>query len=113
MVKINSVKFAEIVVDGKTYYSDVIVWWNGNVELIEKKHVLDVSDMAPFIEKKAEAIVIGTGQSDGVKLLPEVKQVLEDKNIKLYVETSPDAIEIFNSFAATGKKAAALIHTTC
>lgn len=113
MVKINSTKFGEVEIDNKTYYSDVIVWWNGDVELTEKKHILEVDDVTPFIKKKAETVVIGTGQHGGVRLLPEVKQVLENKKIKLFVETSPNAIEIFNSFAATGKKVVAWVHTTC
>lgn len=113
MVEINSTEFGEITIDGRTYYSDVIVWWNGEVEMVVKKHSIDMDDLAKFMEKKPEAIIIGIGQTNGVRVMPEVKQVLEDKDIELYVEPSSKAIEIFNSFVQSKKKAVAKIHTTC
>lgn len=113
MVKIDSIKFGEIEIDGKTYYSDVVVWWTGDIEIVEKRHIIDVDDISKLLKKDPKIIIIGTGQGESVKLLPEVREVLENKGIKLYVETSPNAIEIFNSFVVTKKKVVAFIHTTC
>jgi hypothetical protein len=48
-----------------------------------------------------------------VKIPDEVIQLAQDKKVELYMETSPKAGEVFNAFAGDGKKAIAVIHTTC
>lgn len=113
MVKIDSTSFGEIVIDKKTYYSDITVWWDGKIEYRDKSHVFDMSEFVRIMERKPDTIVIGIGQTGILKLLPEVKQVAEDKKVKIFVEQSPKAIEIFNGFVCSGKKVVAVIHTTC
>ncbi len=113
MVKIDSTSFGEIVIDNKTYYSDMIVWWDGKTEYRDKSHVIDMSEFVKIMKRKPDTIVIGTGQTGVLKLLPEVEQVAEDKKVKIFVEKSPKAIEIFNGFVCSGKKVVAVIHTTC
>ena len=113
MVKITSVRFGEVEIDGKTYFSDMIVWWNGKIEYREKSHTFGMSDFLKLAEKKPAIIVIGTGMNNICKVLDEVKQAAEDKKIEIYQELSPKAAKMFNGFVVDKKKAVAVIHSTC
>jgi hypothetical protein len=113
MVEINSVKFGEIRVSGKDYYSDVFVFWDGKVELKAKSHIICMDDMDFITKKKPDALVIGTGMQGVVKILPEVKEVLENRKIKLFMDETPNAIDIFNGLKSRGKKVVGIFHVTC
>jgi hypothetical protein len=113
MVKINSTSFGEVKINGKTYYSDMTVWWDGKIEFREKSHVFDHNEFFRIARRKPEIIVIGTGQSGIVKVPDEVKQLAEEKKITIYEETSPKAIEIFNAFVSEKKRVVCVVHTTC
>lgn len=113
MVKIDFTKFGEVSVDGKIYYSDMLVWWDGRVEFRVKKHTFDMDDFLGLLKKKPEVIVIGTGQTGVVKVSDKVRQAAEERKIKLYVDPSPKAVDMFNGLVAQRKRAVALIHTTC
>lgn len=113
MIKIDFTKFGEVSINGKIYYSDMLVCWDGKIEFRVKKHIFDMDDFIALLKMKPEVIVIGTGQTGIVKISDEVRQTAEDKKIKLYVDPSPKAVDMFNGLVAQGKKAIALIHTTC
>lgn len=113
MVKINSVTFGEVEIDKKTYFSDMIVWWNGKIEYREKSHNFTMSDFLKLAEHGPEIIVIGTGMNDMCRVLEEVEQAADDKGIEIFREASPKAAEMFNGFVADKKKVVAVIHSTC
>lgn len=111
MVRIDSTSSGEIVIDGKTYYSDMIIWWDGKKEFKIKTHRFTLDDFLSLAKKKPDSIVIGTGQTESVEISEKAKEMADRKNIMIYIENSPKAIEIFNGFVADGKKAVAVIHT--
>lgn len=113
MVSVDSVKFGEIVVDRKTYYSDLIVWWDGRVEMRSKSHEFGMEEFLHLLERNPEKIVVGTGTEGVLEILPEVSQVAEDRKIDIFSDTSSKAAEIFNMLVAKGKKAVAILHSTC
>ncbi len=113
MVSIRFDKFGELVVDGKVYYSDMIVWWDGELEFVPKDHVLGMELFARLIRKKPSMVVIGTGQQGNVLVSDEVRHNAKEKGIKLFEDLSGNAAEIFNGLLANKKKAVAFIHTTC
>jgi hypothetical protein len=113
MVRIDSTKFGEIVIDGKTYFSDMYVYWDGKKEVRGKEHVFGINELIKVMQRHVEAVVIGTGQEGIVKIAEEVKIKAEDKKIKIFVDKSPKAVDIFNGLVKDGKKAVAVIHTTC
>ena len=110
---IESVGFGEIKVKGKTHYSDVMIDWEGNIELRKKSHVFGMNEFIHLLEKKPEIIVIGTGFSECVKIPEEVIEVSKEKGIKLFPEQTEKAVDIFNAFVNEGRKTIAVIHTTC
>ena len=115
VVRIDEVKFGEIKVDGKTYYSDMIVWWDGKVDFVTKRHRIGMNELAKLLKGKGkpEVIVIGTGQQGIVGVEPEVGQACSDKKIKLYSDPTPKAVDFFNGLILQGKKVAGYFHITC
>ena len=113
MVRIDSTSFGEVVIGGKTYYSDMYVWWDGKLDYRDKEHVFDMNEFWKLMPRKPEAIVIGTGQNGVVRVLPEVMIMADERKVQIFRDTSPKAIQIFNGLVAEGKKAVAVLHVTC
>jgi len=113
MVEINSVKFGEITIDRKVYYSDMTVWWDGKIEYREKSHEFGMDEFLRLLERGPEIIVIGTGIEGIVKVPEEVEQAAKDKGVEIFRDTSPKAAEMFNGFIADKRKAVAVLHSTC
>jgi hypothetical protein len=113
MVKITNVKFGEIEIDKKIYYSDMIIWWDGKVEFRMKSHVLDISDFVKLLEHDPEIVVVGTGMNGICKVNEEVEELAERKGVRIYKEITPKAAEMFNGFVADRKRVVAVLHATC
>ena len=112
MARIDKIEFGEIVIDGKSVYSDVSIGVNGEVILRPKAHIIGASDIAPLLKDNPECIVIGTGMDGSVEIEAEVEDILENKGIKLFTDETPDAADIFNGLMADGKKVAGIFHMT-
>ena len=114
MGRIDSYQFGRIVVDGHTYSSDMIIfpdrvqdtWW------IKSSHALTIEDIRGAINENPEVLIVGTGASGMMKVLPEVKQELELRNIKLITGTTGETYEIHNQLSRF-QKAVAALHLTC
>jgi hypothetical protein len=111
---INSYKFGQIDVDGKEYTSDIIIlpaglmdnWWRGS------GHELSTEDIQPVLDSHPEIIVVGTGASGMMRVLPEVKETLLEAGIELIVKRTEEACKVFNEVSPKRKTVAAL-HLTC
>ena len=111
---INSYQFGRIVVNGKEYTSDVIIlpntvdgnWWR------KTGHELCLEDIAEIITEDSEALIIGTGASGLMKVLPEVRQTAQARNIKLIVEATDKACNTYNQLCCS-KRLVTVLHLTC
>jgi len=111
---IDSYQFGLIVVTGKKYTSDVIIfpdrvsnsWWR------KTGHQLCVKDIAEVITENPEVLVIGSGASGLMKVLPEVQERVEAQSIKLIVEPTDKACHTYNRLCRSQETVAAL-HITC
>ena len=112
MVLIDSVKFGEIRIGGKDYYSDVVVWWDGKIEMVVKSHQFGMSELLNLLKKKPQVVVLGTGVEGCVEVLEEVQMEMENRGLMLLVENTTNALEVFNAFVNEGKKAVAFMHVT-
>ena len=114
MNMIDGYQFGQVVVNGKRYTSDVIVfpdkvrsdWWR------KSGHQLCLDDIAEVIPEKPEVVVVGTGASGLMKVLPEVKQSVEAQGIAIVVQTTDEACHTYNQLCHSQKVVAAL-HLTC
>ncbi len=111
---IDSYHFGQVVVNGKRYTSDVIIfpdrvrdnWWR------MAGHQLCLDDIAEVISESPEVLVVGTGESGLMRVLPEVKQSLDAQGIKLIVEATDKASNTYNQLCHSQRVIAAL-HLTC
>jgi hypothetical protein len=112
MAVIDSVSFGEAKVNGKIYYSDVVVWWDGKVDMVTKTHQFGMTELLSVLRKKPVAVILGTGLEECVEVLEEVSEEMENRGLMLFVEKTPNAIEIFNGMVSQGKRAVAFLHVT-
>lgn len=113
-MRIEQYDFGLIVIDGKRYTSDVIIypdrvdfrWWR------EEGHLLHIDDLKEVLTEKPEAVVVGTGQSGLMQVPSEVKDHFETKGIELIVDKTKNACDIYNKLSEL-KKVIAVLHLTC
>lgn len=112
---INSYDFGRIVVDGQRYNSDVIVfadrvkdsWWR------REGHQLHVEDIERVVQKeKPDVLVVGTGYSGLMRVLPETEKYLKSNGIELIAQSTREACETFNRLVKS-KRVMAALHLTC
>jgi hypothetical protein len=112
MVTIDKTEFGYIVVDGKRYDHDVIITPTKVVEARTKtRHEIGVEEFLAMLKEKPEIIVIGTGQYGKMSVSQSFTGRARLRRIETIIETTPQAIERFNSL--TGKKVVAYMHVTC
>ena len=113
-MKINSYRFGEVVINGKSYTSDLIIfpqrvksnWWR------KEGHRIFVEDIEEAIREKPDVLIVGTGESGLVKIAPEVREHLEKEGITLIAQATKEACETYNQLCQSCKAIAAL-HLTC
>lgn len=111
---IESYDFGRMVVDGKTYSSDVVIypdlinssWWR------KSGHRLCLEDLDNVFKENPEILVIGTGFMGLMKVEEEVKQYVKKKGISLYTKKTKNAVQIFNDLSSQ-KKTIGAFHLTC
>ena len=106
--------FGRIIIDGKTYTTDVILytdkvdssWWR------KEGHYLNKEDLPGVVVAKPDILVIGTGNM-GVMQVPESTiKYFEKQGIEVRVAKTVKAVEIFNELSAS-KKVIGAFHLTC
>ena len=111
---IDSYSFGQIVIGGKRYTNDVIIfpnrvkdnWWR------KMGHRLSIEDLNEVIQEKPEILVVGTGYFGSMKVLTDVEEYLKGKEIKLITQPTKDACNTFN-LLKSNKKVVAALHLTC
>ena len=112
---IESYSFGRIIIDGKRYTNDIIIfpnrvrdnWWR------KEGHRISVEDIKEVIQEKPEILVIGAGYFGFVKVSAEVKECVKGEGIELIVQSTKDACNTFNSLLKSGKKVIAALHLAC
>ncbi|MBI4685160.1 MAG: hypothetical protein HY755_08160 [Nitrospirae bacterium] len=114
---IDSYSFGKIVINSKTYTSDVIMypgrvdssWWR------KEGHYLQTVDLEDVINAKPDILIIGTGH-DGVMRVPdETLKLIKSKGINVYIDITGRAVEEFNRLQTEKpeKVIIAALHLTC
>ena len=111
---IESYEFGRIVIKGKRYTTDVIIypdhvddnWWR------EEGHSLSPVDLWAVVQAKPEVLVVGTGRSGLMRVLPETEKYLREQGIRLIAERTTEAVHIYNQLCQSTRVVAAL-HLTC
>ena len=111
---IDSYHFGKIVINGKNYSSDVIIFPDRIRDNWYRKtgHQLCLEDIAEVITENPEVLIVGTGASGLMKILPEVKQIAQTQGIKIIAKTTDKACITYNQLNSSQMVVAAL-HLTC
>ncbi len=108
--------FGEIVINGKRYIHDLIVFHNGRIKdkwWRLEGHRLSIIDVEDVLKDKPEILVIGSGYSGLMTVDNDVVRTLKDRGIDVIVEKSTRACKVYNELKMKSKKVALAIHLTC
>ncbi len=113
-MKIDSYSFGKIVINGKTYPSDVIIypgrvdasWWR------KEGHLLQTADLADVLSAKPDVLIIGTGYAGVMRVPRETIDRIAEAGIEVKVERTTKAVALYNELQGKQTVIAAL-HITC
>jgi len=112
---IESYKFGEIIINGKEYSSDLIIfkeyiydnWWR------KEGHNLCIEDIKEIINKKPDILIIGTGNFGLMKVSKELIENIKMTGIgKIIIKKTGDACTEYNKLYKQ-KNIVAAFHLTC
>ncbi len=111
---IDSFKFGKIVVDDKTYTSDLIIF-PGKIKenwIRKKGHILYPGDLKDVVEYKPDLLIIGKGAYGFMKIPNETKEFLKSKYIDFMFFKTKKACEKYNEISKE-KDVVFAMHLTC
>ena len=119
MAKIREFTFGSIVVEGKKYRRDILIFADGTVKkrrggfVMFGSHEIEKRELEQLSQGQPEAVIIGTGTNGAAHTAPEAENWARQRSLSLLVQPSYDAVAKINALAEGQKKVAALIHITC
>ncbi len=112
---IESFSFGRMVVDGKTFNNDLIIFPDGQIQgswWRKSGHQMSVEDIADLIAATPDVIVAGTGVYGYMKPDKAVKQSLAENSIRFVTEPTGQAWQTYNELADSGR-VGACFHVGC
>ena len=111
---IDSYEFGHIVIDGKRYTSDIIIypdkidpdWWR------KEGHLLLPEDLKEVVKQNPEVLIIGTGDPGLMRVPATTQEWIQSQGIEIRVKPTQSACQIYNQLCKT-KKTIAALHLTC
>ncbi len=112
--KIDNYRFGSIVVGGKKYTSDLIIYKDLIYDNWYRKsgHRLGLDDLRWALQKNPAILIVGRGKYGVMTVPDEVKDELKNRGIELVDRKTDQACEIYNERADLEDVACAL-HLTC
>ncbi len=113
-MNIDSYSFGEIVINEKSYSSDVIIfkdyvmsnWWR------KEGHNLCIDDLKEVLDKKPEILIVGTGKMGAMSVPRNVVNFLMSQGIEVFALRTDEACVKYNELIKSRNIVAAL-HLTC
>ena len=112
---IEDYKFGLIVIDGKEYKSDMLIFPDGRIQdswWRASGHRLTLNDIRELVDSGPEIIIAGTGASGILKPEQNLEKELAEKKIRFISAPTAKAVKIYNDFRKK-KKTGACLHLTC
>ena len=113
-MKIDSYSFGSLVVNGKKFTSDVIIypdrvdpsWWR------KEGHRLQIADLTDALNAKPQILINGKGYYGRMAVPEETKDHIRSLGTDISIAATGKAVEMFNTMQ--GKKTIiAALHLTC
>lgn len=120
--RVNGYSFGEIVIDGKTYHHDVIIykekildWWRA------ESHNVSINDADKIVQLKPKTIIFGTGDAGVMRVPRETLDYLKQQKIEVILMPTGEAYQKYNEMsegdlsagASAEAEVAAALHLTC
>lgn len=113
-MKITDYSFGRITVNGTTYTSDVIIyfdsvnpsWWR------KEGHLLQKVDIDGIIQPHITILVIGTGYYGAMEVPESILRYLKSEGVDACQYTTREAVDYYNRLPEK-KAVAAALHLTC
>ena len=105
--------FGQMVIDGKTYESDLSISADKTVKKWRMRviHFIDLDDIRELVNDGTRTLIIGIGAQEVCSVSDDVSVYLISKGVELHVLSTDEAVKLFN---ATPKKGlAACFHLNC
>jgi len=106
-----------MTIDGKKYSRDLIIFPEGEIKENWQRidgHELTFDDLEDITIIKPDLLIIGTGYSGILKVLPETEKFLGDINIEVQSLKTDEAVKLFNELKEKKeKRVMAGFHLTC
>ncbi|MDY0223073.1 MAG: MTH938/NDUFAF3 family protein [Desulfobacterium sp.] len=115
-LKINGYAFGKMVVEGREFTSDLIIYPDGRIQenwWRSQGHLLLLDDITPVFDSAPDKLVIGTGARGMMKVSEEVLALCNNCGIKAEACRTAMAVERFNESVEAGTVVAACFHLTC
>ena len=112
---IENYSFGQILINGKKYSSDLIIfidyiydsWWR------KEGHNLCIDDIKEIINKKPDILIVGTGYFGLMKVPKELIENIKSSGIKqVIIKKTGDACNEYNKLCKK-KNVVAAFHLTC
>jgi hypothetical protein len=119
VAKIDEFTFGSIVIEGKKYHRDILIFADGTVKkrkggfLMFGSYKIKRQELEELSQGQPETIIVGTGTNGAARIAPEAEGWAKEKDLSLLVQPSGDAVAKLNELAEQKKRVAALIHITC
>jgi hypothetical protein len=113
-MRIDSYSFGQVVIDGKRYTSDVIIykdrvdssWWR------KEGHSLSPEDIEGPLKAAPKVLIIGCGASSCLKIPPQTRKFIQSCSIKLISLPTQQACDEYNNLRLK-EDVIACLHLTC
>lgn len=114
-MEITHYAFGAIVIDNKSYHTDVIItsdsvndnWWR------QDGHNLAIEDLADIIASNPDVVVIGTGYYGRMQVPLATQQYLQKIGIRFEMARTMEAVKQFNQLQKDCARVVAALHLTC
>ncbi len=114
-MEIESYRFGEIVIGGKVYRTDVIVfpdkvvdnWWR------REGHRLDITDLGGALTVDPKVMIVGTGYYGRMEIPATLAGELACMGVELIAQETTEACDTYNNCVSTGSLNVGLFHITC
>lgn len=113
--KIETYHFGEILIDGKHYRRDVIIypdrvqsnWWR-----IEG-HSLHIEDLREVLVAQPDVLVIGQGSNARMEVPKATRRQVAEAGVRLIAEPTERACATYNRLSGGEQRVVAALHLTC
>jgi len=114
---IESYSFGRMVVDGKEYQNDLMIYADEiHPNWIRKSgHQLVPEDLAWIVERNPDLLIVGKGSSGLMEVTDRARAFLKENDIDLWIGKTDEAVDYFNSEMDSDNwnSVSAAFHLTC